>query len=65
MLTILTVTSIWMDTETFRGERQFWPSRFALLLSIYQLRGFSGQLAWILAQVAAAVGIWSELARRV
>ncbi|MGX4689985.1 DUF6185 family protein [Streptomyces sp. JNUCC 63] len=64
MLTILTVTGIWMDTETRRGERQLRPSRFALLLSIYQSRGFSGQLAWILAQVAAAVGIWSRLARR-
>ncbi|MEV6735856.1 DUF6185 family protein [Streptomyces sp. NPDC051104] len=64
MLTILTLTSIWMDTVTFREERQFWPSRFALLLSIYQLRGVSGQIAWLLAQVVAAVGIWHQLARR-
>jgi hypothetical protein len=62
MLTILTLTSIWMDTVTFREERQFWPSRFALLLSIYQLRGVSGQIAWLLVQIAAAVGIWRQLA---
>ncbi|MFF4831994.1 DUF6185 family protein [Streptomyces sp. NPDC001315] len=58
MLTILTLTSIWMDTATFRQERQYWPSRFALLQSIYQLGGFSGQITWLLAQVVAAVGIW-------
>ncbi|WP_225836971.1 DUF6185 family protein [Streptomyces sp. NK08204] len=34
-----------------------------LLLSIYQLRGFSGQFAWLLAQVAALVTIWHQLAR--
>ncbi|MET9384078.1 DUF6185 family protein [Streptomyces sp. NPDC002928] len=58
MLTILTLTSIWMDTATFRQERQYWPTRFALLQSIYQLGGFSGQVTWLLAQVVAAVGIW-------
>ncbi|WEO95518.1 DUF6185 family protein [Streptomyces sp. FXJ1.172] len=63
MLTILTLTSIWMDTSTFRKERQYWPSRFALLLSIYQLRGFSGQVAWLLAQVGAAAAIYHEVAR--
>ncbi|MFF8591040.1 DUF6185 family protein [Streptomyces sp. NPDC015220] len=61
MLIILTLTSIWMDTETFRAERQFWPSRFALLLSIYQVRGLSVQIAWILTQVTAAIGIWDKL----
>ncbi|MEV7688878.1 DUF6185 family protein [Streptomyces bungoensis] len=64
LLTILTLTSMWMDMTTFREERQFLPSRFTLLLSIYQLRGFSGQMAWILAQVATAVTIWHQLANR-
>ncbi|MGW5609532.1 DUF6185 family protein [Streptomyces sp. NPDC003753] len=62
MLTVLTLTSIWMDTETFSEERQLWPTRFGLLLSIYQLRGLSAQIAYILAQVSAAVGLWLQLA---
>ncbi|MFJ5032416.1 DUF6185 family protein [Streptomyces sp. NPDC088560] len=64
MLIILTITSMWMDTSTFRQERQYWPSRFALLVSIYQLRGLSAHVAWILAQVGAAVAIWSQLVKR-
>ncbi|MFB7505934.1 DUF6185 family protein [Streptomyces broussonetiae] len=63
MLIILTLTSIWMDTSTFRKERQYWPSRFALLLSVYQLRGLSGHITWLLAQLAAAATIWQQLAR--
>ncbi|MEU5599823.1 DUF6185 family protein [Streptomyces sp. NPDC020298] len=63
LLSVLTLTSIWMDMATFRGERQYWPSRSALLMSIYQLRGFSSQVAWILVQVTAAVGIWYNLTR--
>ncbi|MEU9447838.1 DUF6185 family protein [Streptomyces sp. NPDC048277] len=63
MLTSLTLTSIWMDAATFREERQYWPSRFALLQSIYQLRGFSGQIAWLFAQIAVAVTIWANLAK--
>jgi hypothetical protein len=50
------------NTLAFQQERQFWPSRFALLLSIYQLRGVSAQITWLLAQVAVAVGIWHQLA---
>ncbi|MFF4210006.1 DUF6185 family protein [Streptomyces sp. NPDC001796] len=38
------------------------PSRFALLLSVYQLRGLSGQITWLLAQIGAAVAIWHQLA---
>ncbi|MFJ3923883.1 DUF6185 family protein [Streptomyces sp. NPDC090022] len=62
MLTVLTLTSLWMDMATFSGERQFWPTRFGLLLSIYQMRGISVQIAYVLAQVAAAVAIWRDLA---
>ncbi|MEU6590479.1 DUF6185 family protein [Streptomyces sp. NPDC046881] len=63
LLVVLTLTSIWMDMATFRQERQYWPSRFALLLSIYQLRGLSGQITWILAQVGAVVTIFVNLTR--
>ncbi|MEU2713685.1 DUF6185 family protein [Streptomyces sp. NPDC007205] len=64
MLLILTLTSIWMDTSTFSAERLYWPRRFALLLSIYQLRGLSTQVAWILVQIGAAAVIWQKLASR-
>ncbi|MER7181644.1 DUF6185 family protein [Streptomyces hyaluromycini] len=63
MLSVLTLTSIWMDLATFRREQELWPSRLALLLSIYQVRGFSTQLAWLFAQLAAAASIWHQLAR--
>lgn len=62
ILTILTLTSLWMDTGTFSEERQFWPTRFGLLLSVYQLRGLSAQVAYLLAQVTVAIGIWVHLA---
>ncbi|OIJ84765.1 DUF6185 family protein [Streptomyces colonosanans] len=62
MLATLTLTGIWMDTATFREERQFWPSRFALLLSIYQLQGLSGQIAWLLTQLGLAATISYNLA---
>ncbi|MFD4598854.1 DUF6185 family protein [Streptomyces sp. NPDC058464] len=61
MLFILTLTSLWMDTSTLQEERQYWPSRFALLLSIHRLRGLSGQVAWLLAQVAVVVAIVKTL----
>ncbi|MFD3584722.1 DUF6185 family protein [Streptomyces sp. NPDC058683] len=57
MLSILTLTGLWMDTSTLRDERQYWPSRFALLVSIHRLRGLSGQFAYLLAQLVAIVGI--------
>ncbi|MEV6840905.1 DUF6185 family protein [Streptomyces sp. NPDC051133] len=63
LLVVLTLTSIWMDMATFREELQYWPSRFALLLSVYQLRGLSGQITWVLAQVAVVVTIFYNLTR--
>ncbi|MEV8535686.1 DUF6185 family protein [Streptomyces sp. NPDC051211] len=65
MLTVLTMTSLWMDMATFSRERQFWPTRFGLLLSIYQMRGISAQIAYVLVQLVAAAAIWHELASRV
>ncbi|MGW4905741.1 DUF6185 family protein [Streptomyces sp. NPDC004270] len=63
MLSVLTLTSIWMDSVTFRGELELWPSRLALLLSIYQVRGFSTKIAWLLAQLAVVVKIAQDLPR--
>ncbi|MEU9378161.1 DUF6185 family protein [Streptomyces sp. NPDC048255] len=62
MLLVLTLTSIWMDMETFTEERRFWPSRVGLLLSVYQLRGLSTQVAYLAAQLAIVVGVWRSLA---
>ncbi|MGO4749739.1 DUF6185 family protein, partial [Streptomyces sp. 2MCAF27] len=62
MLIVLTLTSIAMDAATFSSERQLWPTRFSLLLSIYQMRALSVQLAYLVAQLAAAAGIWKVLA---
>lgn len=64
LLSILTLTSIWTDMATFREERLYWPSRSSLLVSIYQMRGISSQLAWLLVQFTAVVGIWYNLTRR-
>ncbi|MFF3504193.1 DUF6185 family protein [Streptomyces sp. NPDC003247] len=58
MLMVLTLTSIWVDTDTFRRERPYWGGRFSLLKSIYQIHGLSGQLAFLATQLGAAVGIW-------
>ncbi|MFE5582662.1 DUF6185 family protein [Kitasatospora sp. NPDC056531] len=57
MLLVLTLTSLAMDADTFRAERRLWPSRFGLLLSIYRLRGFSAQIAYVLAQLAVLIAI--------
>ncbi|MET9087346.1 DUF6185 family protein [Streptomyces sp. NPDC004237] len=61
MLSILTLTSICMDLATFRREQELWTSRFALLLSIYQVRGFSTQIAWLLTQLVAVVTLYQRL----
>ncbi|MGV9313809.1 DUF6185 family protein [Streptomyces sp. NPDC003691] len=62
MLFVLTVTGIAMDFDTFRGERRYWQSRFGLLLSIYQMRYYSLQAAYLIAQVIAMIAIWEFFA---
>ncbi|MFJ4522170.1 DUF6185 family protein [Streptomyces sp. NPDC088810] len=61
LLVVLALTSIWMDMATFQEAQQYWPSRFALMLSVYQMRGLSGQITWVLAEVAAVVTIYNNL----
>ncbi|MES9521299.1 DUF6185 family protein [Streptomyces capoamus] len=61
LLGVLTLTSIWMDMATFREERQYTPSPFALLVSIYQLRGLSVRIAWLLTQLTAVVALYQKL----
>ncbi|MFD8077955.1 DUF6185 family protein [Streptomyces sp. NPDC059718] len=55
MLLVLTVTGIVMEVDTFRGERRYWQSRVGLLLSIYQMRYLSLQVAYLAAQVIAMI----------
>jgi hypothetical protein len=63
LLVVLTLTSTAMDMATFRGERQYSPSPLTLLLTVYQLRGLSGQITWLLAEVGAVVTIYTSLTR--
>ncbi|WAU82616.1 DUF6185 family protein [Streptomyces sp. Qhu-G9] len=62
MLFVLTVTSIALDLDTFRGERRYWQSRFGLLLSIYQMRYYSLQVAYLIGQIIAIITIWQFFA---
>ncbi|MEU1827469.1 DUF6185 family protein [Streptomyces abikoensis] len=62
MLMVLTMTSMWMDTDTFSRERPYWTKRLRLLASIYQVHGLSGQIAFLVMQAAAAVTIWRQIA---
>ncbi|MEU8870067.1 DUF6185 family protein [Streptomyces javensis] len=62
MLIVLALTSLWMDMATFSGERQLWPTRLSLLLSIYQVRTLSVHATFLIAQFAAAAAIWNNLA---
>ncbi|WP_190127679.1 DUF6185 family protein [Streptomyces mashuensis] len=61
MLMVLTLTSMWMDTDTFSRERPYWMRRLGLLASIYHVHGLSGQLAFLFAQLVAVVTIWSQI----
>jgi hypothetical protein len=58
MLFVLTVTAIALDFDTFGGERRYWQSRFGLLLSVYQMRYYSLQVAYLIAQLIAMITIW-------
>lgn len=60
-LLILTVTGVVMDIDTFRQEGHYWPTKAALLLSVYQLRTASVQVAFFVAQLVALVSIWQQL----
>ncbi|QEU90875.1 DUF6185 family protein [Streptomyces kanamyceticus] len=62
MLLVLTLTGIALDLDVFQGERRFWQSRFGLLLSIYQMRYLSLQLAYLVAQAVAMVTLWQFFA---
>ncbi len=64
MLIVLTLTSMWVDTDTFRRERPYWTKRFGLLRSIYQVQGLSGQVAFLITQLAAAAAIWQAINRK-
>ncbi len=58
MLLVMTLTDMALDLDTFQGERRYWQSRFGLLLSIYQMRYFSLQMAYLIAQLIAFLTLW-------
>ncbi|GAA3794632.1 hypothetical protein GCM10023083_32480 [Streptomyces phyllanthi] len=58
MLLVMTLTGMALDLDTFRGERRYWQSRLGLLLSIYQMRYFSLQMAYLFAQLIAFLTLW-------
>ncbi|WP_415936610.1 DUF6185 family protein [Streptomyces sp. 039-1] len=60
-LLVLTSTGVAMDIDTFRQEDHYWPTKMALVLSVYQLRTASVQLAFFVAQLVALVGVWQQL----
>lgn len=60
-LLVLTVTGVAMDIDTFRREGHYWPTKAGLLLSVYQWRTASLQVAFLVAQVVALVTIWQQL----
>jgi hypothetical protein len=58
MLLVMTLTGLALDLDTFRGERRYWQSRLGMLLSIYQMRYFSLQMAYLFAQLIAFLTLW-------
>ncbi|MEE1835321.1 DUF6185 family protein [Streptomyces sp. SP17KL33] len=62
MLFVLTVTGIALDLDTFAGERRYWQSRLGLLLSVYQMRYYSLQVAYLIGQIIAIITIWQFFA---
>lgn len=62
MLLVLTITGIAIDLDTFQGERRYWQSRLGLLLSVYQMRYYSLQVAYLIAQIIAVITIWQFFA---
>lgn len=62
MLFVLTVTAIALDFDTFGSERRYWQSRLGLLLSVYQMRYYSLQVAYLIGQMIAIITIWQFFA---
>lgn len=60
-LLVLTLTGVAMDIDTFRGEGHYWPTKAGLLMSVYQWRTASIQVAFLVGQIVALVTIWQQL----
>jgi hypothetical protein len=60
-LLVLTVTGVAMDFDTFRREGHYWPTKAGLLMSVYQWRTASIQVAFLVGQIVALVTIWQQL----
>lgn len=62
MLFVLTITAVALDFDTFGSERRYWQSRLGLLLSVYQMRYYSLQVAYLVGQIIAIITIWQFFA---
>ncbi|KKD05254.1 hypothetical protein TN53_25265 [Streptomyces sp. WM6386] len=60
-LLVLTLTGVAMDIDTFRREGHYWPTKAGLLLSVYQWRTASLQVAFLVGQIVALVTIWQQM----
>ncbi|MGW6792370.1 DUF6185 family protein [Streptomyces chartreusis] len=60
-LLVLTLTGVAMDIDTFRGEKHYWPTSASMLMSVYQWRTASVQMAFLIGQLVALVTIWQQL----
>ncbi|WP_307031584.1 DUF6185 family protein [Streptomyces canus] len=60
-LLVLTLTGVAMDIDTFRREAHYWPTKAGLLLSVYQWRTASIQVAFLVGQIVALVTIWQQM----
>ncbi|WP_404200364.1 DUF6185 family protein [Streptomyces tauricus] len=60
-LLVLTLTGVVMDIDTFRREGHYWPTKAGLLLSVYQWRTASFQVAFLVGQIVALVTIWQQM----
>ncbi|MFJ3310343.1 DUF6185 family protein [Streptomyces sp. NPDC086549] len=56
---VLTVTGLVMDVQTFQSERRYWPTSASLVVYIYRMRLAS--VAFFLAQLVALVSVWKAL----
>ncbi|MGW7410747.1 DUF6185 family protein [Streptomyces sp. NPDC054833] len=56
---VLTVTGLVMDVQTFQSERRYWPTSASLVVYIYRMRLAS--VAFFLAQIVAIASVWKAL----
>ncbi|MET8212958.1 DUF6185 family protein [Streptomyces sp. NPDC005373] len=56
---VMTITGLIMDVQTFQSDRRYWPTSASLIMYIYQMRFAS--VAFFLSQIVALATIWKAL----